>query len=333
MNISAPQPHNDDIDDEKSKPRVLYICASQFSGSTLAAFVLNTHPDVTTVGHTMGWHFEDEEDFLCSCGKPLSKCEFFRFVAQRFSESRLPFEFNAFGTEFRLARNDRLNRYLVASLPLLQSSLLESWRDALVLAIPPMRRRLAQQLRANEVFAGAALDYHRAGVFVDNSHDPYRLSMLARMPEIDLRNIALVRDPRGVVRSCMTHAGWSAALSAKLWVRRQSDTFRILGDTGVISMTVRYEDLCEHTDDTLSAMHEFMGVPARRFDGDFSETEHHILGNAMRLRGGQIRLDERWRADLQASDIAIVNDILERAKELTQHVELRDMIEHYLERS
>lgn len=80
--------------------KVLYIACSSFSGSTLLSFILNTHPQMTTVGHTVGYPFTPEEDFRCSCGAPLPECPFFSRMAVVFRENGLPFEYDRFGTRF-----------------------------------------------------------------------------------------------------------------------------------------------------------------------------------------------------------------------------------------
>jgi hypothetical protein len=45
-------------------PKVLFIACSSFSGSTLLSFLLNTHPDIVTAGHTIGWRYKKGEVFL-----------------------------------------------------------------------------------------------------------------------------------------------------------------------------------------------------------------------------------------------------------------------------
>jgi hypothetical protein len=98
------------------------------------------------------------------------------------------------------------------------------------------------------------------------------------------------------------HAGWDTPTATKIWLRRQNDILRIVADGGFEKLTVFHEDLCTATDRTLERIHSFAGVPFERFAGDFKAGEHHILGNAMRLRGGKIQLDERWRSTLARAD-------------------------------
>ncbi len=309
---------------------ILYVAASQFSGSTLASFLLNAHPDVTTVGHTMGWHFGPDDDFLCSCGEPLDQCRFYRNIADAYASNELRFDIRNFGTEVRLSVNDRLNRYLTASLPLVQSNRLEQLRDLLVSKFHRNSSRIERQLHTNAVFMTAAMEYCNADIYVDNSHDPYRLRQLGKIKSLALKNIHLVRDPRGVALSCMKHSNWTPELAAKLWLRRQSDILRISGAMGAPNLLVYYEDLCSDVNETLQKIHRFANIDPAPFSGSFDQTEHHILGNDMRLRGGKIRLDERWKTELKPHHIESIESLILKATDNRRNDRLRSIAEHYL---
>ena len=311
-------------------PTVVYVSASQYSGSTLASFLLNTHSAMATLGHSTGWPFGEHEAFYCSCGELLEQCPFYREISRSFAENHLPFDIRNFGTEYRLARHDRLNRYLTASLPAFESSALEKLRDTIVEWIPGVANRLAQQDKANWTLINAALINSGASIYVDNSHDPYRLRKLTRIEGLELKNIHLVRDPRGVVLSCMKNANWSASLAVHLWQRRQRDIVRIGAELSNPSLRIYYEDLCRETDRILALIHQFAGAAPQPFPGSFDSAEHHILGNAMRLRDNQIRFEERWRRELQAPDLDTVNASLIRFADSAPEHPVTEIIRHYL---
>ena len=67
----------------------LYVSSSSYSGSTLLAFLLNTHPDIFSVSEMDGWPYGEKEAFRCSCGEILRECPFFRTVASDFAEHAL----------------------------------------------------------------------------------------------------------------------------------------------------------------------------------------------------------------------------------------------------
>ena len=297
--------------DRLSMRKILYICASPYSGSTLLSFLLNTHPDVISIGHSTGWDFGENKAFRCSCGEFLVECPFFAKVAEDFRTQDLPFEFRNFGTEYRLAGSDRLNRMLTGRLPLLPVSSLEHVRDSTVKALPGLGARLRRQDLANARLFASALDYNGSSVFVDNSHDPYRMRHLRRIPGFQIYCLHLIRDPRGVALSNAKHKGWDVRLSAKLWLQRQADIVRIAGEFPRNTKAF-YEDLCESLHTTLADVFEFMGLSRREIAiEDFRATEHHILGNDMRLRPANVMRDDRWRKELSVQKQQAITQVLE----------------------
>lgn len=289
-----------------SRTTLLYISAYQYSGSTLTSFLLNTHPEITSLGHTAGWPFDKDEAFYCSCGEVIQECRFYQHLASTFEKHSLPFEFHDFGAAFKLSKNARLNRYLTTSLPLVESSALEHLRDTLIGHLPVTGARLKQQRNANERLITTALEYHNSSIYLDNSLDPYRLRHLKRIPSLAVKNIHLVRNPRGVAASCLRHRGWPPEQTLSLWLRHQRDIVRLAADVDD-SITVHYDDVCTDTDAQLGRLHQYAGVTPRAFEGDFKDAEHHILGNQMRLGDGKIRLDTRWQKELSSEQLLAIN--------------------------
>lgn len=286
-------------------PRVLYIACSAYSGSTFLSFLLNTHSRVVTVGHSMGWSFDPDEEFHCSCGRLLQECPFFARIGDDFRAAGLAFEARDFGTAYRLVAADRPNRWLTTNLPVVDHGGLERLRDRLVWAVPGYRSRLRVQDRANEVFVVSALRQRHAEVFVDNSHDPHRLRHLRRIPSLRLQAVHLVRDPRGVALSNRTKKGWDVATTTRMWLRRQSIIARVAAEYAE-TRRIYYEELCADVDAALRELHPFMGLDFEPFQGDFKAGEHHILGNMMRLQGGKVNVDLKWRRELSSADLELI---------------------------
>ena len=308
---------------------LLYISASQYSGSTLASFLLNTHPKIVTVGHMTGWPYAENEKFYCSCGEQLEECPLFNAISQEFKNDGLPFDYRKFGTEYRLANNDYINHLLTTSIPLIGGEGLENIRNWIVQNIPFYKNKLSLQDRANYIFIRTALEHMKASVFVDNSHDPYRLHHLNRIKKFNLKNIYLLRDPRGVAYSHKKHKSWDVALSTKLWLRRQSDTLQITKNIAH-NINIYYEDLCDKTDEILASIHRFVDVKPTKFEGDFKTNEHHILGNVMRLKKGEISLDTKWKDALTTAEIKTVEKILAEYIDNHPNHQLSTILEHYL---
>jgi hypothetical protein len=277
----------------------------------------------------MGWSFKDPDKFRCSCGERIADCPLFRHVAEAYARAGLEFRPENFGTAFRVSANPALNYYLTEALPKVSSTRLENIRDKLVRLSPLLRRRLDRQLLANRVFVDAVLDYWGASCYLDNSHSPFRLHRLATDQSYDLCSLHLLRDPRGVCLSLMTNSGFSTQEAVKMWLKRQQDTFRI-ARTLPKSMRVHYEALCMSPDSTLREMHRFAGLEEQVFTGNFKDTEHHILGNRMRMSDGSIQLDERWKRDMSPEDRRTVEDELARFAAHNAESELAECIDYYL---
>lgn len=310
--------------------RLLYICASQFSGSTLTSFLLNLHPQIATIGHTTGWRYSPDEDFRCSCGERIRECRLFRGIEAQFKAKGLPFDPRDFGTAFRAVDNARINQLLIGALPGMHSSRIEAWRDTLIGAAPVFGARLAKQRTANRVLMRTVLELLDASVYLDNSHSPYRLRCLARDPDFDAYPIHLIRDPRGVSLSLMTNSGLSVRDAIDSWLRHQLAIFRIAREIRA-PLVLSYERLCADTDRQLATIHRFAGLPEETYTGNFKSSEHHILGNRMRLASGAIRLDERWRHDLSTQDTRLIESRLDEFASANEDHALSAVIRDYLD--
>ena len=293
--------------------RVLYLACSPYSGSTLTSFLLNTHPDIATIGHTIGWPDADPKTFRCSCGDLLDNCTLFSRIAINMRSAGLPFDIRDFGTAFQLAGNDRLNRALTGGLPLIGASEtginLARLRNRLLRNLPVSGPKLARQARANRIVIDTVLQFMDAEVLLDNSQDPHRIEHMSRIPGIDIDVLFLVRDPRGVVLSMMRHKGWDAGTAAHVWLNDQRAISRIV-ERMPKKLVVSYEALCAQPSELLGDVHRFVGLQQHPFDGDFKRGEHHILGNDMRIESSSIKVDQKWVRELSERDQATTRDVV-----------------------
>lgn len=311
--------------------RILYVTSSSYSGSTLLAFLLNTHPKIFTVSEMIGWDFEDGEDFRCSCGETLDRCPLFVRIAKAFASNDLPFRPNRFGTAYQLVADERLNRYLTTNLPRSRNSTIERLRDALVRHLPGLRNRLQRIDRANRVFVETALTYSGASVFADVSKEPHRLRHLARIPEFEVSVLYLVRDIRGVVVSNMRERANDVRTAARIWLWDQHDIQRIVREFPG-ARTLYYEDLCRDVDRELAGMHSFLGLEHVPYPGDFKSSEHHILGNSMRTREvSRIVPDQKWKTAITAENLDAIRDEATRFLAENPRTPARHIIERYLD--
>lgn len=326
---------------ERSSGRVipvLYVACSPFSGSTLLSFLLNTHPDVTTAGHTTGWAGLTP-DFPCSCGAPVKACPFFTRISFAFERAGLSFPLTGlFPTAYSLSSTvPRLDQLAFENLPRLGATRLERFRDTAVRHMPWVGRRVAAVDRANRVFMNAALEYAGARVYVDNSHSPYRCRRLAAIPGVAVYPVHLVRDVRGVALSATEIYGWSIDFAALHWMQVQDQIVRVLkatpgllpDNTSYISTMIFYEELCDSPETALQPIADRLGLPPPMQIDDFKRPEHHILGNEMRLGSGQIKKSQRW---YRVMSLETQNRLEERCRHYATYAEQSIELEQILDR-
>ena len=313
-----------------SQTILLYIATSAYSGSTLLSFMLNIHPWITTIGHTTGWKFSAGEDFRCSCGERLDECIFYRGIAEQFRHAGLRFDIRDFGTEYRLAKSDRLNRLFCGPIPFITSTPIEKLRDSIVRCFPSCRKALAEQDKANLTLIKTALKLSGARIFVDNSHNPYRLRHLQRISEFRILVVHLFRDPRGIALSDRKNKGWNSDLSVQLWLRRQKEIFRIGSEFPPV-LRIYYEDLLSETDQTLARIYRFLEIESLPTPEDLKVSDHHILGNDMRFQPGQLDKIVKWKRDLSKEDQETVVQAISKFSRTHSTHPLSEIIEHYLD--
>ena len=303
---------------------LVYILAASHSGSTLLTLLLNSHPDVATVGELAPGHMEDLAFYRCSCGQLLRECPFWAHIAQRMNQQGLPFALNNFGTRFAVPKSRLATRLLR---PLHRGPALEFVRDAALNLLTPWPRHRREAQRANLALIQAVLDYYHARVFVDKGNTALRLKYLLAAPGLNVKVIHLVRDGRAVALTYMDPARYAdaqdpslrgggnggdraaerlpMAAAAREWRRCIQEAGHALARLDPARwIRIRYEDLCSDPDATLARLFNFLGLDPARRSPDFRTSEHHILGNGMRLdAASQIRLDDRWNTVLLPSDL------------------------------
>lgn len=284
-----------------------YIASPSYSGSTLLTFVLGAHPSVATIGE-LKWGKIDLATYRCSCGELLRACSFWQHVGDAVRQQGLPFDLARPATDFRCRDAGSTDRIMRARI---RGAAFERVRGALIATAPAARRSLPVVRDVNRVMIQTILDLEKASVFLDSSKDPVRLLHLHRTEDYNIRVIQLVRDVRGVANSARKNEGLEPRLAAREWLRTHGQVDRLrrmLGDDRVIR--IRYEDLCADPLGVANSLFEFLGLECMDGELALSSADNHILGNRMRLsiRDG-IRLDEKWRSELSASDLADIHAV------------------------
>jgi len=285
---------------------VVYLAGTNYSGSTLLAFICNSHPDMVSIGEMGPVPRWERPAYLCSCGEPVYQCPFYLAIADHMGRAGVPFRTDRMQLRHTLSAAPRINSLLMGPLG---SVNLSAWRDAVVSRTPWAQDRVKTTLRRTEAFIAGALAASGARVFFDAHKSPHRIALLAQSARIRLRVVHLVRDPRAQCWSSARRRETSLDRAAWSWRQTHRTIERHLEATDVPMMRLTYEDFCRQPSAAFGQLCTFAGVPARDIPENFRDTDHHILGNAMRKpRDGRttIQLDERWRDHLSHRDLRAI---------------------------
>ncbi len=284
----------------------LYIAGSSFSGSTLLSFLLNTHPDMTTMGEAGPYEKVNVDKFPCSCGVLMVQCPFFATLEQHINHLGSAFSLGNWRTRFHLSPYRPLDILLARPL---RSVFLEHVRDALVPYYPGYRQRIDEISQRVAHLAQAALMIQGKRVFVDALKDPMRIKFLKDMAALDLRVLHLVRDVRAGVTSLMKHQGKpNPAWATRRWCRVNLAVDHARRYVSAERwLQLRYTNLCADPQESIDLIADFMDVPRAPIPKNFYTAEHHIIGNRMRRQGeGIVREDLSWKERLTERDLRVI---------------------------
>lgn len=296
-------------DGRSSRIPLVYIKSAPHSGSTLLAAQLARHADVCTVGELSGTPHRARPGYRCSCGRELAQCSFWVQVSAAMATLGFSYAATTAETDIRNAPSALVRRLMK---PLHRGPLVEAVRDAGIWLSGGQRHiRHSQALKA--ALAQSVLQCSGKTVLVDSSKSGVQLKYHLRNPRLDVKVLWLVRDGRGTALSLARNARLPLRQAAYQWRRSNEEAALIVrGLDRAQWMQVRYEDLCEAPDRTLSALWQFIGVWAHPAQSA-TRTERHVLGHRSRLHGGSgIRLDEKWRKQLSQADLQAFEEVAGR---------------------
>lgn len=285
--------------------RLLYVIGSGRSGSTLLDIILGSHPQVGAYGEltnlpTSGW----TNDEFCACGARGTVCPFWSEVRARWTD-RCGGDVDRY-----IELKDEFERF--RHLP------------KIALAAEGRSREFTEYAAMTLALYRAIREVSGRDIIVDSSKNPTRGYALARIPELELSFVQLVRDGRGVAWSlkkaykkdveagvqhdipprpvARTAAFWSAVNVESEWVRRRVDPGRHL--------RVRYEDFVTDPRRELRRVGDVLGLD---YEGVVDAVErgdiapaHTIAGNRLRMTGTiKLRLDEAWKEALPPRDLRV----------------------------
>ena len=280
---------------------VLYIAGWQRSGSTLLGNILGQIDGFFSTGELYYlWDYVWLRNILCGCGRRFRDCSVWTEVVR-----------TAFGEEHAvdaaLMRRIGLRAGSTRRLPYLM--------------LPWTRRRVAAEiseyLETLGRLYGALAATTGSTVIVDSSKWPSYGRMLEMLPNIDLKVVHLVRDPRAVAHSWLRRKELPDRDPPERMYRTPADSSLHWGAWNVATevfwgdrlLRLRYEDFARRPKACVSQILEFIGHGDRQLPFVSNRTvelgtTHTVSGNPDRLRSGLVEIaeDGDWRASLGRRD-------------------------------
>ncbi len=297
--------------------------------------LLGAHPEVITAGELTGTRTANPESYRCSCGEFIIHCSFWQRVMSAMRMEGIDYSPWQAGTDIRESPDPFIRKMLR---PLYRGPLLEHLRDLALYCYPPWHRHLQEVQKRNAALVKSLSSLGNSKVVVDSTKVGLRLKYLLRNRDLDVRVIRLIRDGRGVALTWTDEAAFADATDpsvrgggsgrppiqfspaqrkrqisqgSHVW-RRSNEESECLLRTLPRSqwLEVRYEQLCANPVETIRPIFEFLGIDPQKLQLNFRSVQQHVLGNGMRLdKKSEIRLDERWRTELNSDDLSIFNQI------------------------
>ena len=274
---------------------VIYLLGTSFCGSTFLSAVLSAHPNVENAGqlNTLFLHQKVPDRRICSCGIALVDCPFWNAVWKRW----YIVEGNGIEDEYRrlILQYERLR-----AIPRLLSKTISS-QDTEFAAYK--KRTLSLYRSISEV---SGRDF-----VVDASKYPGRGLAVARMEEIDVYFVHLVRDGMAYVSSVLKHFGhrykneiFRLTLKACLeWALVNMASEYVVKESHRPAIMLRYEDFVARPEESLQRLGAVLNLDLKHIGEHLVQggevSFRHTTGNAVRLQGPlPMRVDQSWRARL-----------------------------------
>lgn len=280
--------------------KLVYLVSNHNAGSTPIAIVANAHPDMISPGEMVGpgGRFHDHQGPVCSCGKEVAICPFWNEVGTRYQKENFPWKPDKWGLDIRFPGHPWLSRLALNRPDLL------AWRLSFFSKLPWFSRRIQDMLDRNLAFARNVLEVSGRKVILDASKHSLRLYHLSRIPELDLRVIHLLRDPRGWCNSRRKNFNEPVDQTARRWVEQNYRISKIISHMPEEKkITLRYEEFCENPQATMTKIWFLADLPPVTLPEDLSTIKHHLLGNRMRTRKDlKISQDLSWQNELSKDE-------------------------------
>ena len=298
----------------------VYILGGSHSGSTLLELLLGAHPQLVPIGEIDKLSLQFARgDRLCSCRAYPTECPVWTTVTQAVKERygvdlrEQPFAFRVSDIGWEEDCGWRATGHWLAH----KSSRL--WRYMAYRHIPIMRHMIAlsrfhHRWAERRLFVADFIrQFHNASGVIDSSKDYLGVRDLEVTLGDELKTIFLTRNVYGSVWSTMK-ANPSVTLeqASHQWVKVNARSLRMLQHVSKnYWIHLKYEELCNHLEDSLKQLCRFLGYDFDPIMYDLSPYHHHtIAGNKIRIEAiGHIQEDMSWKQNLSATDVRRIDRI------------------------
>lgn len=285
---------------------LIYIAGCERSGSSLLDVLLGNHSAISGVGEVHRASLNPETR-RCTCGVPLAECPYWQGIRHRYAALlALPIEAVWARAPVTIPRNrSRTMRPL-----LLDALLLMGW--------PPLLRASAylspdvaahlQMARHSWTLYEAITAHDGTTHVVDSTKNAVRLKLLHTLRPTRTKVIHLVRDGRGVAASLMRWYDIDVVEATRRWRTANRNVALMLATIPRHQrLFLRYEDLCDEPEATLTALCAFIGVPFEPGMARILARERHPIPGSPSLFAANraIVKDERWRTSLSVQELEI----------------------------
>ncbi len=175
------------------KPKIIFLSANAFSGSTIFSLFLGKHSNITNLGEVINLEHDYNENLICTCGDRVFNCTYWHEIKEKLNQSISKGLLN-----FSLSSNKK--RSLIDKKGLSFKKLL------ILLGFSPQvvygEESINNYIEKNINFFKEIDKYHnRSKYIVDSSKPPERLDILLESSEIDIYCIYLKRNLKSLFDS------------------------------------------------------------------------------------------------------------------------------------
>lgn len=288
--------------------QLVYISGPGHSGSTLIDLLLNNSPEVQSLGEFHRLNLYARENIEpCTCGAKVAECPFWLSIEDQFIRDNSLHSDASPLKDYDVMVSPSDISYFNSIIQ--KISLVLGWSWLYTKIGDFVASKHFQAMQYSEQWYDAIHAYTGCKSLVESTKDARRLKLLYFQMRESFRVIYMVRDGRAVAASTMRREGKNMYEAVDEWIDyHRRIKFSMRGIPAEQVCYVKYEELCADPEHVLRHVFRFIGIHFTPSMLMLKKQEaHNIGGNPMRFRADEfrIRLDEKWRSQLDSADLNI----------------------------